>query len=350
MISGKKTEKEKNIKLTNQSNNKNSNLYNFAKKVIVIGGANIDIKGRSFSQLGKITSNPGVVNITLGGVGRNIAHNLALLKVPVIFLSVIGDDEWGRKILKETGGAGVDMRNVKISSRNPTGIYIAILNEMGEMVVAVSDMKVSEEINVKYLKSKLDFIRKSQMIVIETNLPEESIKYVSKICAEEGIKLIVDPVSVKKSKKLKKVLNNIDYMTPNKEELESLLGGIKLQNDEDIIREVQSLRNRSNGIKNIVLTLGKRGVFLSGKEAGVKQNAQKRKIIDQFIPSYKVEAVEVTGIGDALVAGLVYGIYSNYSLDVATKYGLAAAALTVSTPYTVCPGMKSELLRILVEK
>ena len=57
------------------------------------------------------------MNITLGGVGRNIAHNLALLGVPVTFLGVVGDDDWGRKILGETGGAGVDVEKVKVSKK-----------------------------------------------------------------------------------------------------------------------------------------------------------------------------------------------------------------------------------------
>ena len=338
------------MELTDNENNRNPNIFDHSKKVLVIGGANIDIKGKPFKKLKNATSNPGKMSKALGGVGRNIAHNLALLKMPVVFLSVVGDDECGRQILRETGGAGVDMRNVKISSRNPTGIYIAILNEMGEMMAAVSDMKICEEINIRYLKSKLDVIKKSQMIVIETNLPEESIKYVSKICAEEEIKLIVEPVSVEKSKKMKKVLDRIDYITPNKEELDSIAGGIKLKNDEDIVRVIERLKNGGKGVKNIILTLGKRGVFLSEEEVSEKQKVKGMSLTGQFIPSYKVEAIEVTGIGDALVAGLVYGIYNNYSLDIAVRYGLAAAALTISTPYTVSPGMKVELLKILVEK
>ena len=117
MISGKKTKKEKDIKLTDQSNNKNFNFYSLAKKVVVIGGANIDIKGSPFNPSEKITSNPGAVNIALGGVGRNIAHNLGLLGVPVTFLSVVGDDEWGRRILRETGEAGANMEDTKVSKK-----------------------------------------------------------------------------------------------------------------------------------------------------------------------------------------------------------------------------------------
>ncbi|MEA1939624.1 MAG: carbohydrate kinase family protein, partial [Candidatus Caldatribacteriota bacterium] len=261
--------------------------------VVVIGGANIDIKGKSFGELVKMTSNPGKVSMALGGVGRNIAHNLALLGVPVTFLGVVGDDEWGRKILRETGDAGVDMEKVKISRKNSSGVYLAILDEKGEMEVAVSDMKACEEINVRYIKSKEGVIRGSKIVVMDTNLPEKSIKYVSKVCSEEGIKLVVEPVSVEKSKKLRKVLNKIDYITPNLEELESLAGsgisGVKINSDKDMKRAVEKLRNKGEGVKNIVLTLARRGIFLCGEDldAGrMRESRNRNKNKGEFISPY----------------------------------------------------------------
>lgn len=320
-------------------------------RVLVIGGSNIDIKGKPFNQLERGTSNPGSINIALGGVGRNIAHNLALIGVPVIFLSVIGEDDWGRKILEDTREAGVEMEQVKISKKNSTGIYLAILDEKGEMQVAISDMKACEEISVRYIKSKEEIIRESDIVVMDTNLPEKSIKYISKICSEENIKLVVEPVSVEKSKKLMKVLDKIDYLTPNKEELESIAGGIKLKNNEDIESAVERLRNGGKGVKNIILTLAERGVYLSEEEMDRKSEKKERsKNRGKFIQPYKVESIEVTGVGDALVAGLVYGIFKGFSLDIAVRYGLAAAALTISTPYTVNRAMNEEILRMVVKQ
>ena len=119
-----------------------SEFSNTRKKncgIVVIGGANIDFKGRPYEKLMERTSNPGEVNISFGGVGRNIAHNLALLCVPVTFLSAIGDDEWGKKLLEETGKdrgegkAGVQVNDVIKLSNVQTGIYLAILNEKGQI-------------------------------------------------------------------------------------------------------------------------------------------------------------------------------------------------------------------------
>jgi len=143
MISGKKTKKEKKT-LSDQLNNQNSNSCHHSKKVVVIGGANIDVKGKSFNQLEKITSNPGAVNIALGGVGRNIAHNLALLAVPVIFLSVVGNDDWGRKILEDTGELVEDKMFYVIHIINPTGDLINTLNGKNSWITEEEFQKVSE--------------------------------------------------------------------------------------------------------------------------------------------------------------------------------------------------------------
>ena len=69
--------------------------------IIVIGGANIDVKGKPKNFLQWMTSNPGSNQVSHGGVGRNIAHYLGLLNIPVTFLSAVGDDEAGREILEK---------------------------------------------------------------------------------------------------------------------------------------------------------------------------------------------------------------------------------------------------------
>ena len=196
--------------------------------VVVVGGANIDLRGRPTGKvLERHTSNPGKINVGSGGVGRNIAHNLALLNVPVTLLSAVGDDGEGIRILEETGKDGVKMEQMIISGEHPTGIYLAILDEKGEMEAAVSDMQILEEITVDYLRSKAYLIKESKIVVMDTNIPEESIEYVVDLCNKVGVPILVEPVSVEKAKKLRGILNGkwtIDYITPSKNELESILG------------------------------------------------------------------------------------------------------------------------------
>ena len=343
--------------------------------VVVIGGANIDLRGRPAGEvLERHTSNPGKINIGSGGVGRNIAHNLALLNVPVTLLSAVGDDGEGIRIFEETGKAGVKMEQMIISGEHPTGIYLAILDEKGEMEVAVSDMRILEEITVEYLRSKAYLIKGSKIVVMDTNIPEQSIEYVVDLCNKVKVPILVEPVSVEKAKKLGKVLDGsgrwiIDYITPSEDELESILGAeigddqdldldldVDLDLDIDIARAAEGLKGK--GVKNVIVTLGKRGIYVSSGGAGgagggvsdFSEGEQGDPEPGKFMAPYKGEVVDVTGAGDALVAGLVYGIYKGYSLEVAARFGLGAAALTISTKEAVRRDLREGLLRSRIEE
>jgi len=343
--------------------------------VVVIGGANIDLRGRPAGEvLERHTSNPGRINVDSGGVGRNIAHNLALLNVPVTLLSAVGDDGEGIRILEETGKAGVKTEQMIISGEHPTGIYLAILDEKGEMEVAVSDMKILEEISLEYLRSKAYLIKESKIVVVDTNIPEESIEYVVDLCNKVKVPLLIEPVSVEKTKKLRKILEGngrgrgieskgesgsekgsgkwaIDYITPSRDELESIFGaGTERNSDEDegidvdVVKAAEELRRK--GVKNVIVTLGKRGIYVScgGADEGRKKDCNK------FMAPYRGEVVDVTGAGDALVAGLVYGIYKGYSLEMAARFGLGAAALTISTKEAVRRDLREGLLRSRIKE
>ncbi len=324
--------------------------------VVVIGGVNIDLRGRPTGEvLEKHTSNPGKINVDSGGVGRNITHNLALLNVPVTLLSAVGDDGEGIRILEETGKAGVKTEQMIISGEHPTGIYLAILDEKGEMEVAVSDMQILEEITVDYLRSKAYLIKESKIVVVDTNIPEESIGYVVDLCNKVKVPLLIEPVSVEKAKELSKILDGsgrwiIDYITPSRDELESILGAeIGDDQDLDLVKAAEELRCR--GVKNVIVTLGKRGIYVSYSGAGgSREREQDKPGKGKFMAPYRGEVVDITGAGDALVAGLVYGIYKGYSLEVAARFGLSAAALTISTKEAVRRDLREGLLRKRIEE
>ena len=325
--------------------------------VVVIGGANIDLRGRPVGEvLERHTSNPGKINVGSGGVGRNIAHNLALLNVPVTLLSAVGDDGEGIRILEETGKAGVKMEQMIISGEHPTGIYLAILDSGGEMEAAVSDMQILEEITVGYLRSKAYLIKESKIVVIDTNIPEESIEYVVDLCNKVKVPLLIEPVSVEKAKKLRSVLDGsgkgsgsgrwaIDYITPSENELKSILGAEIEDEGIDVMKVAEELRHK--GAKNVIVTLGKRGIYVS---CGGGAGGRRKEDWNKFMAPYRGEVVDVTGAGDALVAGLVYGIYKGYSLEMAARFGLGAAALTISTKEVVRRDLREGLLRSRIEE
>ena len=108
----------------------NSDIY-----VTVIGAANIDIGGTPYSPLIPADSNPGEISINYGGVGRNIAHNLAKLGVPVKLITAIGGDVLGTDMLSHCESLGMDVSNVLRIPDCTSSMYLYINSAEGEGLV-----------------------------------------------------------------------------------------------------------------------------------------------------------------------------------------------------------------------
>ena len=300
--------------------------------ITVIGGANIDIKGRPKNVIQWETSNPGTIRVGHGGVGRNIAHYLGLLNIPVTFLSAVGDDDEGKDIMEKLRNASVQTREVIQSKKDPTGKYLAILDEKGDMQVAVSDTLIMKRVTPRYLIAKAGIIRKNRFVIIDTNLTTQAIHYIAYICSREKIPLIVDPVSMVKSRKLLSILPKINYLTPNIGELGALTG-IIIKTSTDRQKAVQQLMKK--GVKNIILTSSAQGVFVFSQQfpEGKMVNTRRRKMVDS------------TGAGDALVAGMTYGLYHHYTIVEAVQIGLILSGLTITSPDSVYSQINENIIK-----
>ena len=300
--------------------------------ITVIGGANIDIKGRPKNVIQWETSNPGTIRVGHGGVGRNIAHYLGLLNIPVTFLSAVGDDDEGKDIMEKLRNASVQTREVIQSKKDPTGKYLAILDEKGDMQVAVSDTLIMKRVTPRYLIAKAGIIRKNRFVIIDTNLTTQAIHYIAYICSREKIPLIVDPVSMVKSRKLLSILPKINYLTPNIGELGALTG-IIIKTSTDRQKAVQQLMKK--GVKNIILTSSAQGVFVFSQQfpEGKMVNTRRKKMVDS------------TGAGDALVAGMTYGLYHHYTIVEAVQIGLILSGLTVTSPESVYSQINENIIK-----
>ncbi|MHB1393351.1 MAG: carbohydrate kinase family protein [Clostridia bacterium] len=299
--------------------------------IVVAGGINVDIKGKAFDRMDIGSSSPGAIEISPGGVGRNIAHNLALLNVPVKLLSAVGSDAQGAKVLQETAGCGVCVQHVLHAEGHLTGTYIALLDNKGEMTAALSDMQILEKLDVDYFKAKLEIMKKASFIICDANLPATSIEFIISVANSCSIPVCLEPVSVKKALKLKNCLKGIDFITPNLDELGALTG----MNVQANKAEHMSAQLIKSGVQNVITTLGKEGLCYTNAE-GSKQYQSMCAIV-----------TDVTGAGDSLTAGFFYGLMKHGSIDKALLCGLAAAAITVSSIETVSPNLSESAISIL---
>ncbi len=290
--------------------------------IIVIGGTNIDIKAKTTAAHIPATSNPGHVTSTPGGVARNIAHNLGLLGVSVALISVIGRDASGQDAIAATLVAGVDL-SMTLRSAQPTGSYVAVLDQSGELVTAVNDMSILESLTPELVKQNSTAMDAAKYIVADCNIRQDVLEW---LALHYGDKLIIEPVSVAKSQKLKLLLDKHEVFlaTPNRDQLAALMeGGTDLH---------------ECGLQNIVIHMGEQGVVVSSASGTIQ------------IPSLMQSQIsDVTGAGDASVAGLVYGLVKGYDIAKAAQFGQAAASLVLNTTSSTAEGLSERALQSIVK-
>lgn len=148
----------------------------------VVGGVNVDIGGQSYAPLVARDSNPGRVRISLGGVGRNIAHNMSLLGVDVRLLTAFGDDLHAQRVAASCGELGIDISHALQVPGGTTSTYLFLNDVDGDMALGLSDMDICERITPAYLASNLSLLNNAQVIVADTNIPAESLQYLVTHC------------------------------------------------------------------------------------------------------------------------------------------------------------------------
>ena len=294
---------------------------------VVIGGVNIDIGGQSFLPLILSDSNPGRVRTSPGGVGRNIAHNLRLLGLPVRLIAAFGEDLYARVILDSCRELGIETKDAISVPGEATSTYLYLADHTGEMHLAVSDMEICRFLTPEALEEKLPVIRGAVALVLDTNIPEETIAW---LCREVRIPIFADPVSVSKAEKLKAVLSEIHTLKPNRLEAE-LLTGIRITDDDGPDRAADQLLE--SGVKQVFITLGKEGVLAADEKKRIR------------LPALPEVPVNTTGCGDAFMAALVWAYTRGLNVEESARAGLAAAAIAMGGSDTVNSAMSEEKLR-----
>jgi pseudouridine kinase len=300
--------------------------------VVVIGGANMDVKARSAAAVVPATSNPGTASMTAGGVGRNIAENLARLGTRTHLVAAVGTDGLGDQVLAATSAAGVHVEHVRRSAR-PTGTYTAVLDADGELVVAVADMTATDELTPEHVGSARDLIATAGLVVLDGNLAHPTLAFALDLAAAAGARVVLEPVSVPKARAGADLLTPdrpLFAITPNRDELTALTG-LPARTDRQLLKAAAALRAR--GVRHVWVHLGERGSLLSAAEG------------ETFLPAVSAEVEDVTGAGDAAVAAFCHALLAGDSPEQAAAYGHAAAALTIASTHTVRPDLTDRLVR-----
>ncbi len=288
--------------------------------LVCIGGANIDRKLRTLGTLQMGTSNPSVQFEAFGGVARNVAENLARLGLPTQLISAVGDDAVGRALMAQAASVGLSTQNTWVAPGAATGSYTAVLDDRGQMVLALAAMPLTDHLTPQFLRQSSAQRTVARLTVLDLNLPAGSVAALLEEARERGRALVVVAVSEPKMDRLPRDLRGLQCLILNRGELQALYPEAR-----DDTEAFASLHGR--GVQQIVLTQGAAGVFCS--QAGETVRHLSAPVVD---------VVDVTGAGDAFAAGACAGLYRfPHDLDAACKIGLRLAALTLQTAATVHP-------------
>ncbi len=308
--------------------------------IVVIGGANIDITGIAKTTLEFSESNIGHLAFGAGGVGRNIADNFARLSaeqnIDTYLLSAIGTDLHGQLLKDESEKVGINLEHCLILDK-PTASYLSIVDNNGEMRTAINDMAIIEQIDIQYLSSKKQFINNAELIILETNITEEAIDYICKNFTH--IPIFVDTVSGVKAAKIIDSLHLIHSITPNLNEAE-IMSNITVKNDADLDRVATFFHRK--GTKNLYITLGKAGIYISSLVDGV--------IVSDKTPTLTGAIVNSNGGGDAFLAGLAFAFIQKMDDNEKINFSRTCAFLTVSSEHTINPELNFEWVKKHMEQ
>lgn len=303
--------------------------------IVVIGAANIDIGGTPYKPLIPGDSNPGVIKMSYGGVGRNIAHNLAMLGADVKLVTAAGDDVLGKEMLEKCRSVGMDTDYSVVVPGASSSVYLFINDESGEMDLALSHVDIVKCITPGYIESISDMINGAEAVIADCNLSQETLYKIIDICK---VPLYVDTVSVSHADKIKGHLEGIDTLKPNLLEAEYLTDMI-IENEYDCLEAAKAMIDQ--GVRRVFISLGPHGVIAADRHHAIR------------VDRYPAEVKCTTGAGDSAMAAIIWYSVTEGSdrLTIPAMAANAAASATIEVDPTIHPEMSSSLIEgIMKEK
>jgi pseudouridine kinase len=298
-------------------------------EVVVVGAACLDVKGRPIGDIVAGTSNPGVVQISVGGGARNVAENLARLGLPTALLSVVCQDDFGRTIIRQTERAGVNTDHVLVSCEQHSAAYMALQSAERALLVAVDDTAATAALTPEYIQDHAELLTQARMVVIDANVPIATAEVLLSICDAAGVPVALEPVTYSAALRYRALAGAFYLMTPNGVEAQALSGLPVADPAQGALAAKQLV---AAGVEIAIITLGHAGLVYATPES------------NGFVPSIEGEIVDPTGAGDALTAALIYALLNDIPVDEAVRLGVSAATLTLGSPDTVRQDLSLESL------
>ena len=278
------------------------------KKILVVGSLNMDysIKTSKMPNVGETvlgkeyTLNP-------GGKGANCAYALGRLGADISMLGMVGLDENGKILKNNLKEVNVNDKNIK-EINDSTGVAFVTVDEDGDnSIIVISG--ANSKVDKSFIDENIALIKDSDIIVMQLEIPIDTVLYVSKLAKEYGKTVILDPAPARNDLPLE-LYKNIDIIKPNETEVLTLTGKDDIGN--------ASLDLIEKGCKNVIVTLGSEGSLLVTKDGMTKYDAE------------KVDVVDTTAAGDTFTGALAFALSNDKELDEAIKFANKVSSIVVT--------------------
>ena len=282
-------------------------------RIIVIGSTNTDmvIKSKKLPSPGE-TILGGTFLINQGGKGANQAVAAARLGGNVTFVTKIGDDMFGSKSLITFRNEGIETKYILKDKEHPSGVAMINVDEKGENCIVVAQ-GANGYLSPGDIKDEIFGIDSSDILLMQLEIPMETVDYAAQRSSEKGIRVILNPAPAAKISSA--LLKRLFCITPNETEAE-LLTGIKVFSIDSARKAALELYNK--GVPNVIITMGSLGAYLMNSE------------FSDLIPVVPVKAVDTTAAGDVFNGALVVALSNNQNIVDAIAFANKAASISVT--------------------
>lgn len=288
--------------------------------VLIIGSSNMDLNiySQRFPNPGE-TVTGGYYKSFFGGKGANQAVASVRAGTKTIFIGKIGTDLFGDQMIYRLNDEGINTEFVIRDPQNPSGVAFILIDKNGENMISVAP-GANSKLSTKDIKNRKEIIKNAKIIVVQMEIPVETIYTIFEIASQGDIIKVLNPAPLKPIPM--NIFKNVDIMIPNEGELYKLHSFLDFKkNNKGQLKIEQAVKDISSlGVKYIITTLGKKGslVYIRDK--------------DEFfeIPSPEVKALDTVGAGDCFIGVLASMLSRDEEVLTAVKLATVAASIAVT--------------------
>lgn len=272
-------------------------------KIGVVGSINMDmtVKTERIPLKGETLKGEDLKYIP-GGKGANQAVAAARLGADVEMFGCVGDDSAGESLVKNLQEQGVKTEHIRTVPGIPTGLAMITVGDRDNTVIVVAG--TNNCVDIDYINEVRDAILECEIVLLQHEIPQETIEYVIDLCADNGVKVVLNPGPARPVRK--EILEKVTYLTPNEHETVILFG--KEKSFEELMKAYP---------EKLVITQGSRGVSTCLKSGEIV-----------LIPARKVNVVDTTGAGDTLNGAFTVAVTEGKNITDALVFANAAAGLS----------------------